>query len=98
MENLKKQSVRGYLLLESLISLVLLTFLTSVVLKEVVNAKQNLVIENQQLEALNVARMATESDLTELSNDGITIKIEKDSKTVIVKEQGKEILQFEVEN
>lgn len=98
MENLKKQSVRGYLLLESLISLVLLTFLTSVVLKEVVNAKQNLVIENQQLEALNVARMATESDLTELSNDGITIKIEKDSKTVIIKEQGKEILQFEVEN
>ena len=66
MENLKRKSVKAYLLLESLISIALLAFLVSFIVSSLVQVRQKDTEENQKIEALNVAQMAIESHLTEL--------------------------------
>ena len=84
MENLKRKSVKAYLLLESLISIALLAFLVSFIVSSLVQVRQKDTEENQKIEALNVAQMAIESHLTELSINGSDIKIkEKDRKSVV---------------
>lgn len=98
MENLKKRSVKAYLLLESLITLALLSVLVSVVLTEVVNVRQQLTEINQQIEGLNVAKMATDSNLSKLSVNDAAIKITKDDKRTIVTNHGKELLRLEIKN
>jgi len=97
-ENLKKRSVKAYLLLESLITLALLSVLVSVVLTEVVNVRQQLTEINQQIEDLNVAKMATDSNLSKLSVNGAAIKITKDDKRTVVINHGKELLRLEIKN
>ena len=64
MENLKRKSVKAYLLLESLISIALLAFLVSFIVSSLVQVRQKDTEENQKIEALNVAQMAIESHLT----------------------------------
>lgn len=60
MENLKRKSVKAYLLLESLISIALLAFLVSFIVSSLVQVRQKDTEENQKIEALNVAQMAIE--------------------------------------
>ena len=99
MENLKRKSVRAYLLLESLISLGLLSALTGIILIEIVNSRQQIRQENQQIEAFNVAKMAVDSQLTELSVNGAAIKISTTTtRTLLLTDHGKELLQLEVQN
>ncbi|AYG01206.1 competence type IV pilus minor pilin ComGE [Lactococcus allomyrinae] len=98
MENLRKRSVKAYLLLESLITLALLSVLVSVVLTEVVNVRQQLTEINQQIEGLNVAKMATDSSLSKLSVNGAVIKITKGDKRTVVTNHGKELLRLEIKN
>mgnify|MGYP004502100989 CR=1 FL=1 len=95
MENLKKKSVRAYLLLESLITLGLLGILVTSVLTEVVKSRQQLQEDNQQIEALNVAKMALNSQLTELSVNGASIKVEQTDDQISITNRGKELLELE---
>jgi type II secretory pathway pseudopilin PulG len=94
-ENLKKKSVRAYLLLESLITLGLLGILVTSVLTEVVKSRQQLQEDNQQIEALNVAKMALNSQLTELSVNGASIKVEQTDDQISITNRGKELLELE---
>lgn len=95
MENLKKKSVRAYLLLESLITLGLLGILVTSVLTEVVKSRQQLQEDNQQIEALNVAKMALNSRLTELSVNAASIKVEQTDDQISITNRGKELLELE---
>ncbi len=95
MENLKKKSVRAYLLLESLITLGLLGILVTSVLTEVVKSRQQLQEDNQQIEALNVAKMALNSRLTELLVNGASIKVEQTDDQISITNRGKELLELE---
>ncbi|MGF7407116.1 competence type IV pilus minor pilin ComGE [Lactococcus lactis] len=95
MENLKRKSVKAYLLLESLISIALLAFLVSFIVSSLVQARQKNTDENQKIEALNVAQMVIESHLTELSINGSDIKINEKSNLLIISNHGKEILRLE---
>lgn len=55
MENIKRESIKGYILLESLISMALLSFLVTFLLSSLTNSRQQEAQENQQIESLNVA-------------------------------------------
>ena len=92
MENLKRKSVKAYLLLESLISIALLAFLVSFIVSSLAQARQKNTEENQKIEALNVAQIAIE---TELSINGSDIKINENSNLLIISNHGKEILRLE---
>ncbi|KEY61962.1 putative competence protein ComGE [Lactococcus cremoris subsp. cremoris GE214] len=97
-ENIKRKSIKGYILLESLISMALLSFLVTFLLSSLTNSRQQEAQENQQIESLNVAQMAIESQLTELSLNGSVIKIRQDSTATIISDHGKEILRLEAQN
>lgn len=94
----KRKSIKGYILLESLISMALLSFLVTFLLSSLTNSRQQEAQENQQIESLNVAQMAIESQLTELSLNGSVIKIRQDSTATIISDHGKEILRLEAQN
>ncbi|MCT0446179.1 competence type IV pilus minor pilin ComGE [Lactococcus cremoris] len=98
MENIKRKSIKGYILLESLISMALLSFLVTFLLSSLTNSRQQEAQENQQIESLNVDQMAIESQLTELSLNGSVIKIRQDSTATIISDHGKEILRLEAQN
>lgn len=98
MENLKRRSVKAYLLLESLISIALLAFLVSFIVSSLVQVRQKDMEENQKIEALNVTQMAIESHLTELSINGSDIKINENQNLLIISNHGKEILRLELQS
>ncbi|MCT1181315.1 competence type IV pilus minor pilin ComGE [Lactococcus lactis] len=98
MENLKRKSVKAYLLLESLISIALLAFLVSFIVSSLVQVRQKDTEENQKIEALNVAQMAIESHLTELPINGSDIKIKENQNLLIISNHGKEIMQLELQS
>lgn len=98
MENLKRKSVKAYLLLESLISIALLAFLVSFIVSSLVQVRQKDTEEDQKIEALNVAQMAIESNLTELSINGSDIKIKENQNLLIISNHGKEIMQLELQS
>ncbi len=98
MENLKRKSVKAYLLLESLISIALLAFLVSFIVSSLVQVRQKDTEENQKIEALNVAQMAIENHLTELSINGSDIKIKENQNLLIISNHGKEIMQLELQS
>ena len=98
MENLKRKSVKAYLLLESLISIALLAFLVSFIVSSLVQVRQKDTEENQKIEALNVAQMAIESHLKELSINGSDIKIKENQNFLIISNHGKEIMQLELQS
>ena len=98
MENLKRKSVKAYLLLESLISMALLAFLVSFIVSSLVQVRQKDTEENQKIEALNVAQMAIESHLTELLINGYDIKIKESQNLLIISNHGKEIMRLELQS
>ena len=98
MENLKRKSVKAYLLLESLISIALLAFLVSFIVSSLVQVRKKDTEENQKIEALNVAQMAIERHLTELSINGSDIKIKENQNLLIISNHGKEILRLELQS
>lgn len=98
MENLKRKSVKAYLLLESLISIALLAFLVSFIVSSLVQVRQKDTEENQKIEALNVVQMAIESHLTELSINGSDIKIKENQNLLIISNHGKEIMRLELQS
>ena len=97
-KNLKRKSVKAYLLLESLISIALLAFLVSFIVSSLVQVRQKDTEENQKIEALNVAQMAIESHLTELSINGSDIKIKENQNLLIISNHGKEIMRLELQS
>ena len=88
----------GVLLLESLISIALLAFLVSFIVSSLVQVRQKDTEENQKIEALNVAQMAIESHLTELSINGSDIKIKENQNLLIISNHGKEIMRLELQS
>lgn len=76
----------------------LLSFLVTFLLSALTNSRQQEAYKNQQIESLNVAQMAIESQLTELSLNSSVIKIRQDSTAIIISDHGKEILRLEAQN
>ncbi|MFC4652900.1 competence type IV pilus minor pilin ComGE [Lactococcus nasutitermitis] len=98
MENIKNQSIKAYILLESLITMGLLAILVTVVLTGIVNARQRISSENTHIEALNVAKMAVDNHLTKLSANGQDVEIIKNDKEIIIKNHEEKILELVSKN
>lgn len=95
MENIKKQSLKAYILLESLVSTALLIFLVSFVLSQVVEARRQTQAENREIEALNVAQMAIDIGEERLQINGVDVSIEETASQIIIKESGKVLITLE---
>ena len=96
MDNIRKQQVKGYILLESLITLALLEVLSCVVVTEVSVSRAQVVRQNQAIEVLNVGVMAFDSKQTNLHENGVSVTVTRTDKTVVLENAGQEVLRLEI--
>ncbi|WP_322783443.1 competence type IV pilus minor pilin ComGE [Streptococcus macedonicus] len=92
MVNIKRQKLKAYILLESLIALGLLAMITSVVLGEIDKNSQSMQESLRQQEALNVATMAVQTGQNHLKMNGVEVEIVKKDGEIYVYEGKTEIL------
>ncbi|OFI47424.1 hypothetical protein BG262_09755 [Floricoccus penangensis] len=95
MVNIKKVLVKGYILLESLFALSLLSILTTIILFEVDKSRKEHTELLHQAEVLNVAKMAYDSEINDLQINGVSVKIEKSETTIKIYDNQKEVLKLE---
>ncbi|GAB2025622.1 hypothetical protein OfM1_16940 [Lactovum odontotermitis] len=101
MANIKRQfsnpRYKGYILLESLLSLSLLAAICIFVLSEVNQSQGYSQKMNRSIENLNVAKMALDVNLPSLTANGSSINIEQnDQRLQIFDSTGKEELRLEI--
>ena len=91
MENLRKQYVRGTILLEALLALAIFATIVTLLLGQIHQSRK---LENELLkkeEVLRVAKMALQTNQRHLTMNGIEVRVEKSQQDIRVY-QGKELI------
>ena len=91
MENLRKQCVRGTILLEALLALAVFAFIVTLLLGQIHQSRQT---ENDLLkkeEVLRVANMALQTKQNHLTINGIEVRVEKSQQGIQIY-HGKELI------
>ncbi|GAB2021155.1 competence type IV pilus minor pilin ComGE [Pseudolactococcus yaeyamensis] len=96
MVNIKKQQVKAYILLESIMAMALLVVLSSLVLAEVSASRAQVARQNQDIEVLNVGLMAFDSKQSHLRENGVSVTVIKTDKQVVLESSGQEVLRLEI--
>lgn len=95
MVSIEKVLVKGYILLESLFALLILSMLTMIILLEVDKSRRQHMELLRQAEVLNVAKMAYDSEINDLQINGVSVKIVKSETTIKIYDNQKEVLKLE---
>lgn len=90
--DIKKQSVKAYILLESLVTLSVFAMITSLLLASVIQGHRQQLQDSQQQEVLNVAKMAVQTGQTQLSLNGVHVDILRNKERIQVVHEGKVVL------
>lgn len=88
-----KKSVKAYILLESLLSLGILSLIVSLVLGEVDKNRQRVAESLHQQEVLNVAAMAVQTNQEDLKLNGVNVHVERNKEGISINENGRIVLQ-----
>ena len=91
MENLRKQYVRGTILLEALLALAIFATIVTLLLGQIHQSRK---LENELLkkeEVLRVAKMAFQTNQRHLTMNGIEVRVEKSQQDIRVY-HGKELI------
>ena len=91
MENLRKQYVRGTILLEALLALAIFATIVTLLLGQIHQSRKR---ENELLkkeEVLRVAKMALQTNQRHLTMNGIEVRVEKSQQDIRVY-HGKELI------
>ena len=92
-EIIKKQKIKAYILLESLIALGILTLITSLILGELDKNRKHMELNLHKQEVLNVATMAVQINQDSLSLNGVHIQVVRKGGQIHIYEAGKKIMQ-----
>lgn len=100
MGNLRKKSIRAYLLLESLLALALLASLTAVVLDLVKAEREQRQSLQKEIEGIKAGIRAVELGEKNLSLNGVEVRLEEEEegRTFRLKNQKKELLRLEIQD
>lgn len=93
---IKKQEVKAYILLESLVTIALLGVMSLVVLREVSVNRSILAQQNKAIEELNVALMAFDTKQAILSANGVTVSLVTTDKMLVITNESGEVLRLEM--
>ncbi|MDR2977383.1 MAG: hypothetical protein LBV19_08885 [Streptococcaceae bacterium] len=97
MASIKRRFNKGYILLESLLALSLLTAISTFILSGIKDAQKHKQIMNQQIESLNLSKMALDANLGSLTANGASVKLaQNEQQLVILNDKGKEELRLEI--
>ncbi|MGX7047975.1 competence system putative prepilin ComGE [Pseudolactococcus piscium] len=83
-------------MLESLLTMVLLAIMSTVVLVEISKSRGALARQNEKIAVLNLALMAFDSGQSSLSQNGVTVKLEKRDKKLVVTHKAQEVVSLEL--
>ena len=95
MEKLKNQRLPASLLLEGLIALAMFGVLTTLVLGELGQSRQQHLEELRQVEVLRVAKMAIQTRQDQLTINPVSVQVEKSAKSLKVYQEGKVVIAVE---
>ena len=95
MEKLRNRQLPASLLLEGLIALALFGVLTTLVLGELGQSRQQRLEELRQAEVLRVAKMAIQTRQDQLTINQVSIQVEKSAKSLKVYQEGKVVIAVE---
>ena len=83
-------------MLESLLTMALLAIISTVVLVEISRSRGALARQNEKIAVLNLALMAFDSGQSSLSQNGVTVKLEKTDKKLVVTHKAQEVVSLEL--
>ena len=89
---IKRQKLKAYILLESLLTLAVFTLVTSLLLSAINQGRQQQIQDYEQQEVLNLAKMAVQTGQEELSLNSVQVRLVRDSQQIRVYHENKEIL------
>ena len=92
---IKRQKLKAYILLESLLTLAVFALVTSLLLAAINQGRQQQIQVYEQEEVLNLAKMAVQTGQEELSLNGVQVRLVRDSRQIRVYHENKEILYVE---
>ena len=92
MVSIKKQKVRGYILLESLIGLALLVGIVSLVLGEFTQRQERLRAYLLEQERLNLAMMVVQTGQSHLSLNGVSVSVNRTKQGIQVRSEKGDLL------
>ena len=95
MENLRKQKVRAYILLEALVAMMVFAFIATVVLDSISQTRQAQADILGREEVLRVAQMAIQTEQDSLTLNGFRVQVERSDRHLTVYEAGREVLHVE---
>lgn len=95
MEKLRNRQLPASLLLEGLIALALFGVLTTLVLGELGDSRQQRLEELRQAEVLRVAKMAIQTRQNQLTINQVSVQVEKSAKSLKVYQEGKVVIAVE---
>ncbi|MGT2924963.1 competence type IV pilus minor pilin ComGE [Streptococcus caviae] len=84
MVNIKKQKMKAYILLESLIALGLLVTITSLILQQINHDQKRAADNLQRQEVMNAAIMAVQTKQDKLSLNGVSVRVVRDETSIAV--------------
>lgn len=95
MEKLRNRQLPASLLLEGLIALAMFGVLTTLVLGELGQSRQQHLEELRQAEVLRVAKMAIQTRQDQLTINQVSVQVEKSAKSLKVYQEGKVVIAVE---
>ena len=95
MEKLRNRQLPASLLLEGLIALAMFGVLTTLVLGELGQSRQQRLEELRQAEVLRVAKMAIQTRQDHLTINQVSVQVEKSAKSLKVYHEGKVVIAVE---
>ena len=95
MEKLRNRRLPASLLLEGLIALAMFGILTTLVLGELGQSRQQRLEELRQVEVLRVAKMAIQTRQDQLTINQVSVQVEKSAKSLKVYQEGKVVIAVE---
>lgn len=96
-ERSNKLSIKGYILLESLLALLLLSVVTSFMLRVITDSQRVIVEDNHKIEVLNTGAMALDAGISQLSANGVNVRIVQSDKRIALFDNEKEVLHLEIQ-
>ena len=95
MEKLRNRRLPASLLLEGLIALAMFGILTTLVLGELGQSRQQRLEELRQAEVLRVSKMAIQTRQDQLTINQVSVQVEKSAKSLKVYQEGKVVIAVE---
>lgn len=95
MEKLRNRRLPASLLLEGLIALAMFGVLTTLVLGELGQSRQQRLEELRQAEVLRVAKMAIQTRQDQLIINQVSVQVEKSAQSLKVYQEGKVVIAVE---